>query len=70
MTVRTILATLGAVAFASACSGPPTAPEAASDAKLAGPAPEAPQTPGVPRRPPIRSPWARRKRRTISIARR
>ncbi len=51
MTVRTILATLGAVAFASACSGPPTAPEAASDAKLAGPAPEAPQTPGVPAPP-------------------
>ena len=56
MTVRTILATLGAVAFASACSGPPTAPEAASDAKLAGPAPEAPQTPGVP--PPPADPLA------------
>ena len=51
MTIRTIFAALGAVALASACSGPETAPEAASDAKLAGPAPEAPQTPGVPAPP-------------------
>lgn len=51
MTVRTIIAALGAIAFASACSGPALAPEAASDAKLAGPAPEAPQTPGVPAPP-------------------
>ena len=50
MTVRIIFAALGAVALA-ACSGSAPAPEAASDAKLAGPAPEAPQAPTVPAPP-------------------
>lgn len=54
MSVRFCLAAAGLMALAGACSGPP--PEQVTDAKLAGPAPEAPQAPVIP--PPPADPLA------------
>jgi hypothetical protein len=56
MSARILFAAVCAAALAAACSGPATAPQT-TDAQLAGPSPEAPQTrPGVP--PPPADPLA------------
>lgn len=49
ISIRTCLFAAGLMALAGACSGPP--PEQVTDAKLAGPAPEAPQARVIPPAP-------------------